>query len=203
MNPTQSPGPAYTLALGQKHHLGWMGRYLHEYLLQQGRTDRCPLRMVLQNDRNSTEYKKVEVPGVRTAVCMSARSLHSTQYLARAWFRQARARYPSSSPKHELRLEGEGSPPGHAGPVKPSAQLQLSTSINLHSLFGAASPPGLCLVLSCLFSCRVKLVLCQCQLEKRDHNVPVPVPVPTPHAACSFLLPGHCAAARRVCVLCL
>lgn len=41
-----------------------------------------------------------------------------------------------------------------------SAQLQLiSTSINLHSLSGAASPPSLCLVLSCLFSCRVKLLL--------------------------------------------
>lgn len=150
-------------------------------------------------DRNGTEYKRIKIAGVLPH-CKKCVSTFVPQYPVPggSMNETAEGEVPVLITQTRATPGRERSPSGHAGPVKPSAQLQLSTSINLHSLSGAASPPT---SLSCPVlpvSCRVKLLCCQCQLEKRDHPVPGPSTLPMQPVA---TLVRYCV--LRACALCV
>lgn len=170
--------PPPSLGLAQRAHSGWV-------VLGQERTHTSWIDEPLATyPRYLSKYLcwVRTCPGTVGQVCPTVHPV--VLYLAGAWSTQPRARYPSSSPKHELRLEEKGNPSGHAGPVTPSAQLQLSTSHQFAQPFwGQYLHPAFvlsCLVLSFQFLVASKLVLLPMSTRGNGgpHRPPLPLPYP-------------------------
>lgn len=178
--------PPPSLGLAQRAHSGWV-------VLGQERTHTSWIDEPLATyPRYLSKYLcwVRTCPGTVGQVCPTVHPV--VLYLAGAWSTQPRARYPSSSPKHELRLEEKGNPSGHAGPVTPSAQLQLSTSHQFAQPFWGhiSTRPLSCPVLSCpsSFLSRQNWCSCQCQLEETGGHT-VPRCRCRTHAACGYCVP--------------